>query len=63
MKIRLTKSQWERISEISGNFGLLIVASFVFPSIANSINISQTLWGIVISLSFWYISIIIARKY
>lgn len=63
MKISLTESQWERISEILGNLGLLVLASLVLPFILGNSDASKLIWGIVVTGVFWYISIVLAMKY
>ena len=63
MKFRFTKHQWERISEILSNLGLLMAASLIIPFTFENLNITKVIWGVVISTIFWYISIIFAKKY
>lgn len=62
-KITLTKKQWERISEISSNLGLLILASFVIPFSTDEFNIFIVILGLIITVILWYGSIKIAQKY
>jgi len=31
MNIKLTKSQWQRVSELSGNLGILVCGSIIIP--------------------------------
>lgn len=63
MKITLTKHQWERISEITGGGGLLVFGSVVIPFLIDKIDLPKAIWGIVISICLWYISVILARRY
>lgn len=65
MKIRiiLTKNQWERISEIFGNGGLLVFGSVVIPFFLDKVDIPKVIWGMAVSIYLWYISIKTARKY
>lgn len=63
LKIVLTKNQWERISEVLGNLGLLTIASLILPFVFENLNVAKIIWGIVLTAVFWYISIIIAKKY
>jgi len=59
--LNLTRSQIRKISDIAADIGTVALASSVFPSIlTKSIN-EATLSGIIITLLFWGISIIIRK--
>ena len=62
MRLVLTKSQWARISELLGNLGLLTIATIVLPYILDKPNSLQAVKGVAITIGFWYISLIAARK-
>lgn len=63
MRIVLTKSQWQRVSEITSNLGIVAIVAFVIPYFSNESDPIKTSAGLVISLSLWYISLAAARKY
>lgn len=63
IRITLTEAQWQRISEILGNFGILTFGTAVVPAILDKFNIFLAILGIVVTVLFWYASIIAARKY
>lgn len=63
MRIKLTKHQWERISELLSTLGVVSFVTFVAPFIFGETDIMTAIAGLVISLGIWYISIVIARKY
>ena len=63
MKIKLTKSQWERVSEITSNLGVVAIIVFVIPYFSNETDQIKAISGLVIAFGLWYISIILARKY
>lgn len=63
MKIRLTKSQWEKLSGIVSESGTLTLGSAVIPFFLGQSNLVPALWGMVAALILWYISIWIAKKY
>lgn len=63
MKVTLTKSQWERVSEISGNGGLLSTGSIILPFILDKPNPLGVIMGVVITIGLWYISLRAARRY
>lgn len=63
MGLTFTKNQWKRISEISGNGGILVFGSVVIPFFLDKIDLSRAIWGMFISTYLWYISLKVARKY
>ncbi len=63
MKLAFTKTQWERVSEILGNLGILTAGSIILPFILERLDPTKIVWGIVITSIFWYASIIFAKKY
>lgn len=63
LKIKLTKSQWERISDILGSLSLVSVASVVIPYVLDKPNLFLAFFGIVITIILWYASVVVARKY
>jgi hypothetical protein len=63
IRIKFTKNQWERVSEISGNGGLLSMGSIILPFILDKPNPFGVLMGMVITSCLWYISLQAARKY
>ena len=63
MRIKLTKSQWERVSEINSNLGIVSVVGFVIPFFLGQSDIVKLFMGLVIAVCLWYISIVLARKY
>lgn len=63
MRIHLTKSQWARVSELSGNGGLLVLGSIVIPFLLGEPDLPGVIRGLVIALFLWYISLYTARKY
>ncbi len=62
MKISLTKKQYERISEILGNLGLVSLTSIVIPYWLGNLNISLVISGLVLTFISWYTSVVFARK-
>lgn len=62
-KIKFTKSQWERFSEIVGNIGLVSFASIFVPYLLDKPNSLIMISGLLISAGMWYISLVFARKY
>ena len=64
MKLRLNTRQLSRISEILGNFGLLFIASLVFPVITNPSLVNSFVASVGLVLAIWSIfaSIIVERN-
>ena len=62
-KIALTENQWRKISDISGNIGLLVVGSVIIPFLLNNIELFEIIKAVVVAIFLWYISIIAAGKY
>lgn len=62
-QIVLTENQWQRISELLGNLGLLTLASLVIPYITDKPNSLNVVAGLVMTTGLWYASIVTARKY
>jgi hypothetical protein len=63
IRIKLTKSQWQRVSEIFSNLGIVSMVGFVIPYFSGESDIVKLSCGIVISFGLWYISLVAARKY
>lgn len=63
MRIRLTKHQWERFSEITSAIGNLTLGSAVIPFFLGQSNKVPAFWGMVTALILWYISVWMAKKY
>lgn len=64
MKLILTKNQWQRISEISGNLGIVVFGATLIPLLFTSnTELIGDVRGLYITAILWYISIITARKY
>lgn len=63
MKIKLADNQWQRMSEILGNFVILTVGSIVIPAIEGHLDQFIAMLGIVATIFFWYTSIVSARRY
>lgn len=61
--IKLTKNQWERLSEILGNLGLLVLGAVVIPYFFDKADILGAIRGLYITGVLWYLSLIAARKY
>lgn len=62
-KIKFTKSQWSRLSEIAGNLGLLSIASLVIPYLLDKLNFTNVILGIALAVGMWYASLVSARRY
>ncbi|OGE14763.1 hypothetical protein A3B39_03180 [Candidatus Daviesbacteria bacterium RIFCSPLOWO2_01_FULL_37_10] len=63
MKIKLTKHQWERSSEITSNLGTVAIVAFVIPYFSSEVDQIKAISGLVMAFGLWYIGIILARKY
>lgn len=63
MKFAFTKSQWERISEIISNLGIVSVVAFIIPYFSGESDIFKMISGVVLSCGLWYISLVAARRY
>lgn len=63
MKIKLTKHQWERISEISGNIGVVVAGTTILPFVFETGDLLDAIRGLYISTVLWYLSIRSAKKY
>lgn len=63
LKIVLTENQWKRVSDLSGNSGLLVVGSVVIPFVLNNVDLFGIIKGVVVSSFLWYISIVSAGKH
>jgi hypothetical protein len=65
MRIKLTKSQWERFSEIVGNMGLLYFGATFIPAIfdIHKVEINMFIYGLILSISSIILSILLARNY
>ncbi len=51
MKIKFTKSQWQRISELLGNIGILSISSVIIPALFDKQNYQDVILGLVIAIS------------
>lgn len=60
----LNDSQFDRLSEISGNLGLVFFASMVVPFLTRGEKIDTLLTavGLMLSVAFWAISILLLKK-
>jgi len=64
MNITLTKNQWKRISEISGNLGIVVFGATLIPILfTNDKHLLGDVRGLYITVILWYLSIWLARKY
>lgn len=63
IRIKFTKSQWERFSEISAACGTLSLGSAVIPFLLGQSELIKAFWGMVGAIMLWYISIWVAKKY
>lgn len=61
--IVLTENQWKRISDLLANLGLLMLGSIVIPFFSDFENLIGALWGILITVFLWYLSVYTAKKY
>lgn len=61
-KITLTKKQWERLSEILGNLGLVFFASVVLPYILEQPKLPNVISGLVLAVGCWIASILLSNK-
>lgn len=64
MKIKFSKSQWVRISEILGNMGIVFFASTGIPFLlgADKTNIPDLISGLVLSTGCIISSVILQKK-
>ncbi len=61
-QVKLTKKQWERVSEILGNLGILAFASVGFPFVLNNMSLLGIAWGLLAGIILWYYSILSAER-
>lgn len=60
--ITLSKQQWQRLSEILGNLGLVFLASVVLPYILEEPKLLTIISGLILVAISWVGSIIVAGK-
>jgi hypothetical protein len=63
LRFKLTKSLWERFSDILGNFTLIPAVSFVLPGLFDRPNIEGVILGGITTAAFFIFSLGAARKY
>lgn len=63
MNIVLTKNQWKKVSELTGNGGLLMFGSTVIPLLLDKSDSLGAIRGLSIAIGLWYASIVTSRKY
>ncbi len=60
--VHLSDSQLAKLSDISADLGIVVVASVVLPTILEThTHISVTFTGIALTLLFWIISIVLLK--
>lgn len=62
-RIILTSSQWRRISEITGSFGLLSMGSVTIPALLDKTDPIHVVLGLIVAFISWLGSVFAAKKY
>ncbi len=63
LRIKFTKNQWAKLSDIASNLGILSASSVVVPAIIDKPNSQGLILGVIATLGFWYLSLFFAKKY
>ncbi len=61
LKIKLTRAETDRISQILSDIGIVIAAAVILPSILSELNIPRIIVGSMFAIFFWLISIKISK--
>ncbi len=59
--LQLSQSQLDKLSDISADFGTVMIASVVLPTILGKPQTSLIAAGISLTLFFWLISILLLK--
>ncbi len=59
--MRLTKRRLDKLSDIASDIGLISLASVVLPAALDRFNPYALAWGLVATIVFWLISLILRR--
>ncbi len=63
MRVKFTKHQWEQLSEICSNIGIVFAGSIVVPVLFDKFSWQMLILGLVGTVLAFYLSMTFARKY
>lgn len=59
--MKLSKNQVNKLSDISSDVGLVTLASVVLPAALDRYNPTQILLGLVATMVFWILSVLLRK--